>query len=164
MNVKKAATKKAAKKSAAKKPTGRPSSFTQAKADKICERLAKGESLRSICDTAGMPTQTTVFRWLRDNESFRQQYARAREDQAETLFDEMLDIADDSSRDMTMDEEGDNPHLVVDHDHIQRSKLRVETRKWMLGKLAPKKYGDKTQVEHSGSVTLEALIAGSSDA
>jgi hypothetical protein len=55
---------------------------------------------------------------------------------------------------------GEDGREVVDHDHIQRAKLRVETRKWMLGKMAPKKYGDKQQIEHSGNLTLEALVAG----
>lgn len=135
----------------------RPSSFTQAKADLICERLATGESLRSICSSDDMPSQTSVFRWLRDNESFREQYARAREDQAETIFDEMLDIADDSSLDRIPGKEGGS---IVDLDHIQRSRLRIDARKWVLGKLAPKKYGERQHIEHSGSITLEALVSG----
>lgn len=166
MNAKKPAAKKAAAKTniQRKGKTGRPSSFTQAKADAICERLAKGESLRSICVDAAMPDQNSVYRWLRSFEAFRQQYARAREDQAETIFDEMLGIADDSSRDTVTKENDDgSTYETVDHDHIQRSKLRIEARKWVLGKLAPKKYGEKQQIEHSGSVTLESLIAGSAD-
>lgn len=121
----------------------RPSSFTQKKADAICLRLADGESLRSICAGKDMPDRVTVFRWLREREEFRNQYARAREDQAESIFEEILEIADDGRRDYVEDEEG---HQAVDHDHIQRAKLRVETRKWMLGKLAPKKYGERLQL------------------
>lgn len=135
----------------------RPSSFTQAKADLICERLSKPESLRSICLDEDMPDRTTVFRWLRDNESFRLQYARACEDRADAIFDEMLEIADDGTNDTF---EGEDGMRLLDRDHVQRSKLRVETRKWMLGKMAPKKYGERQHIEHSGSITLEALVSG----
>jgi len=137
--------------------TGRPSEFTQERADLICSRLAEGESLRAICLDDDMPDRTTVFRWIRDRAEFRNQYASAREDQADTIFEEMLEIADDGSRDYDVGEDG---REVVDHDHIQRSKLRVETRKWVLGKLAPKKYGEKIQTEHSGRIiqTVERVI------
>lgn len=137
----------------------RPSSFTQAKADLICTRLADGESLRSICSTEGMPDRVTVFRWLRERDEFRIQYARAREDQAESIAEEMMEIADDGRRDYTEDEEG---RLAVDHDHIQRSKLRVETRKWLLAKMAPRKYGDRLQLANDpdnpiGTLTDEQI-------
>jgi len=99
-----------------------------------------------------MPSQTTVFRWLRDQADFREQYARARDDQAEAIFDEMLEIADDGRRDYTVDEEG---RMLVDHDHIQRAKLRVDSRKWVLGKLKPKKYGERIEHELSGSVNQQ---------
>lgn len=158
MNAKKAATNKAAK----KKPAGRPSSFTQAKADAICERLAKGESLRSICAEATFPDQTTVYRWLRDVESFRLQYTRAREDQAETLFDQMVTIADTPVIGTKTVTKATGVEMT-EGDMIEHRRLQVETRKWVLGKLAPKKYGEKQQIEHSGSVTLEALIAGAGD-
>lgn len=133
---------------------GRPSSFTQEKADKICERLADGESLRSICEDEGFPSRVTVFRWLREHDEFRIQYARAREDQAETILEEMLEIADDGKRDYIPDPEGG---VQVDHDHIQRSKLRVETRKWMLGKLAPKRYGDRLQLANDPENPIATL-------
>ena len=119
---------------------GRPSSYTQETADTICERIALGESLRSICAQDDMPDQTTVFRWLRSNEDFRQQYARAREDQADALFDECLDIADDKSRDVRKTEDGAE---LCNTEFVQRAKLRIDTRKWMAGKLRPKVYGDR---------------------
>jgi hypothetical protein len=140
---------------------GRPTSFSQDVADVICERLAKPESLRSICDDDDMPSKTTVLRWLRQNEEFRTQYARAREDQADAFADEILDISDDGRRDYAKDEDGNE---VVDHDHIQRSKLRVETRKWLMGKMAPKKYGDRLQLANDpddpiGTLTDEQIEA-----
>lgn len=121
------------------KPSGRPSEFSQVVADQICENLADGKSLRSICLTDDMPAKSTVFRWLAANEAFRDQYIRAREAQADSLFEDSLDIADDGTRDYIATENGP----VVNHDHIARARLRVDTRKWMAGKLQPKKYGDR---------------------
>ena len=126
---------------------GRPTSYTDALADNICRRIAEGESLRKICRDASMPDKTTVLRWLanEDNAQFRTQYAHAREMQADALFDEALEIADDASGDWTKTEDG---KAILDHEHVQRSRLRVDTRKWAAGKLAPKRYGDKLQ--HTG--------------
>lgn len=126
---------------------GRPSGYNQGMADLICERIADGESLRAICVGDDMPNRSTVFRWLSLEEGFSNQYARAREEQADLLFDETLEIADqyDSSKDKT------------DVEHIQRAKLRIDTRKWVAGKLRPKKYGDKLQTELSGSISVKSL-------
>lgn len=112
---------------------GRPSTYSDKIVDAICSRLMDGESLQAICRSAGMPSRVTVLRWLGANEAFRTQYARAREAQAEALADEIVAIADD--------EEGD----------VQRSRLRVDARKWVAAKLLPKKYGDASRVEHTGA-------------
>jgi hypothetical protein len=77
----------------------RPSDYSDDIAGTICERIADGESLRSICSQEGFPHKATVFRWLASNEAFRDHYARAREAQADALFDEILEIADDGSND-----------------------------------------------------------------
>lgn len=123
--------------------TGRPSSFTQEVADAICDGLVEGNSLRSICKADSMPSAATVCRWLGSHDAFREQYARAREAQADTLFDEILDIADDNSRDSkTVGREGEE-YEVCNTEFVQRAKLRVDARRWMAGKLQPKKYGDK---------------------
>jgi hypothetical protein len=134
--------------------TGRPSSFTQEIADTICQRIADGQSLRSICSLEAMPGQTTVFRWLESNEAFRDQYARAREVQADTLFDEILDIADDGRNDWIErhDQEGTATGYRENGEAMRRSQLRIDARKWMAGKLRPKKYGDKIELEHGGQV------------
>ena len=117
---------------------GRPSGFSEELADAICERLAEGQSLRKICLADDMPNKATVFRWLAANKVFSDQYARAREAQADTLADEILDIADDGANDYM----GENE--TYNGDAVQRSKLRVDARKWLAGKLRPKVYGDKT--------------------
>lgn len=112
--------------------------FTQEIADIICERLADGESLRSICRDPEMPGTTAVCKWLIRIPAFAEQYARARELQADALFDENLDIADDGRNDWMLRQ----GTLVPNNEAVQRSRLRIDTRKWMAGKLRPKKYGD----------------------
>ncbi len=131
----------------AKRKPGRPTRYTEAIAVKICRRLAEGESLRKICKNTSMPAISTVMGWLFDGKhaDFSEQYARARDLQADTLFDEALEIADEGSKDWTTTEDGKK---ILDQEHVQRSRLRVDTRKWAAGKLAPKRYGDKLQ--HTG--------------
>ena len=137
----------------------RPSKFTQEIAGLICERLANGESLRSICGEDVMPSQSMVFRWLASDEAFREMYARAREAQADTLFDEILDIADDARNDWMekRSAEGEQVGWQENGEAIRRSQLRIDARKWMAGKLRPKKYGDKLDVEHGGAVRFDRI-------
>lgn len=129
----------------------RPSEFTQETADTLCERLSEGESLRTICADEAMPGKTTVFRWLAESTAFRDQYACAREMQADKLAEEILSIADDGLNDTYEDGEGNKR---TDTDVIARSKLRVDARKWLASKMAPKKYGDKVTQEHTGSLRV----------
>jgi hypothetical protein len=125
---------------------GCPVTHTAELAEKICERLSGGESLRSICRDEAMPDERTVRRWaLDDREGFSPQYARAREAQAHALADELLEIADDGSNDW-MVREG---KTELNSEHVQRSRLRSDTRKWLLSKMLPKVYGDKMQ--HTGA-------------
>ncbi len=140
------------KKPVPKKPKkGRPSLYSDKLAAEICRRLAEGETLRSVCRDKAVPDKATVLRWLGDKKKadFREQYVYAREMQADALFDEALEIADDASGDWTEDKDGKK---VLDHENIQRSRLRVDTRKWAAGKMAPKKYGDKLDL--GGSIGL----------
>jgi hypothetical protein len=130
--------------------------FSQEVCDAICERIANGESLRGICDDADMPAKSTVFKWLIQNPTFADQYALARDAQADAFFDDILTIADDGRNDWMEkhDEEGGNIGWRENGEALRRSILRVDARKWMAGKLRPKKYGDKIQTEMSGSITL----------
>ena len=130
---------------------GRPSSFTQEIADAICHGLMEGRSLRSICTDDGMPTRATVFNWLHGNSAFFDQYARAREVQAEIWADEINDIADDSTNDyVTRTKRDGSEYEEFNAEAVMRARLRVDSRKWLLSKLLPKKYGDKVQAEVSG--------------
>lgn len=130
---------------------GRPSDYTQELADYICAEIAEGRSLRSILrEDEGMPAMSSVFKWLRLHPEFAEQYARAREAQADALADELLEIADDGRNDWMelRGEDGQPRGWKENGEAIQRSRLRVDTRKWIASKLKPKKYGDK--IEHSG--------------
>lgn len=136
---------------------GRPTNYSQELADEICRRIGDGESLRSICAETGMPGRTTVFRWLADpdRDDFRHQYAHARDAQADAIFDDMLEIADDAMNDWMQKRLRDGQvETVVDQEHIQRTRLRIDTRKWIAARLAPKKYGDKVDVGVSGGLTV----------
>lgn len=123
---------------------GRPTKYTTKVADTICERLADGESLKRICSGDDMPSKATVFRWLDAHKQFRDMYARAREAQADSLADEIIDIADDGLNDTYVDDEG---RVRTDHEVIARSKLRVDARKWIAAKLKPRSYGDRQEPE-----------------
>jgi hypothetical protein len=139
---------------------GRPSTFTQEVADAICERIAAGESLRLIVLDEGMPDERTVYRWLDRDEAFRQQYARAREAQADAMVEDILEICDDARNDWMERRGEEDAGWVANGEHIQRSKLRVDARKWLMSKLAPKKYGDKLDLNHGGQKDnpLELLL------
>lgn len=105
-----------------------------------------------------MPSQGRVYQWLAENEEFQKQYAHAREMQADAIFDECMDIADDANNDFKVNDEG---QVQIDHDAVNRARLRIDTRKWMAGKLRPKKYGDKIEVDQKLDVSdpLAALLA-----
>jgi len=145
-----AAKKIAAGASEAKaKPPGRPSIYTAELAAQICEHIAQGKSLRTIAELEDMPAQSTIMAWLDGSRpEFSEQYARAREAQADKLAEEALQIADDGRSDTYLDADGNEK---TDTEVIQRSKLRVDTRKWLASKMAPKKYGDKVVQEHTGA-------------
>lgn len=133
----------------------RPTDYTTDLAAAICAELAAGRSLRSVCEDEAMPDKATVFRWLAKHEALRDQYARAKEESADALVEDMLAIADDGINDTYTDPQGVQR---ADNDVIQRSRLRVETRKWIASKLKPKKYGDRLQTELSGSVGISVEI------
>lgn len=148
---------KPAKKAAPVKKTGRPSKFTQALADKICEHVACGMSLRKVCELPGFPHMSNVLRWLADEEKadFRGQYARAREAQADAMAEDLVDLHEKAWVPVMI---GDTP-LIIDGKPVMTVnkasaaavRLEAENKKWLMGKLKPKKYGDKITQEHTGA-------------
>lgn len=128
---------------------GRPPVYTAELAAEICARIAAGESLRKICETPGIPAASTVHLWVIDNTNgFAEQYTRARLAQAIRWAEEIKEIADDGSNDTYVDADG---NTRTDHDVINRSRLRVDTRKWLLSKVLPKVYGEKVNHEVTGA-------------
>lgn len=128
---------------------GRPSKYSQEIADKICTEIAtSSKSLRTICAQDGMPGVTTILKWLRENTNeFAVQYARAKEEQADFLAEEMIDIADDGRNDLMTVTFGDQSYEKENKEVTNRSRLRVDTRKWIASKLKPKKYGDRLELD-----------------
>lgn len=119
-----------------KRKLGRPTDYTKDMADKICEKISGGLSLRAICAEAGMPARGTVYRWLIENADFQDQYARAREKQADYFAEEIIEIADSAEAESAA---------------VSKAKLQIDARKWAASKIAPKKYGDKQEIDVKSS-------------
>ena len=111
----------------------------------VCQEIEKGRALRNVLKDENMPSTSTFYQWLDNDEVKAKQYARATEVRADIIFDDILAIADENTNDTSINENGIE---VVNNDVIQRSRLRIDARKWVLSKLNPKKFGDKTI--HSG--------------
>ena len=127
---------------------GRPTDYNQDKAILICSRMAEGESLRSICRDESMPALSTVFLWVAKHSEFSEQYKLAMASRADAMFEDMIEIADDGRNDYIVNGEGEERFNT---EHVQRSRLRLDTRKWMLSKMLPKKYGEKITDEIIGN-------------
>lgn len=110
--------------------------------EEICRRVMEGESVRSICSDEQMPAKSTVFAWLAQDVNFRQAYVLAKQILAEQYAEEIISISDDSTGDYVETDRG----MEVDRENVQRSRLRVDSRKWLAGKLAPKRYGDASTI------------------
>lgn len=134
---------------------GRPTKYTQKLADEICEGVTLGKSIRTVTSPEHMPSIATFYSWLRTHDEFLKQYARACEERTEAMAEDLLDIADDGTNDYMESEDGKPQY---NGDSIQRAKLRVDTRKWLMAKMKPKKYGDKVAVDNT--VTLVQPILG----
>lgn len=109
---------------------GRPSKYKPEIGDKLCALIAEGVSASKACGSVGIALKT-MYGWLRQHEEFSNNYARAREDQADTFADQMCDIADDE-------------------EDVQRAKLKIDARKWVAARMKPKSWGDKQHTEISG--------------
>jgi hypothetical protein len=122
----------------AKRKQGALSTYSEAIGKEIVTRLASGQSLHSICKLDHMPHISTIYDWIGKEPSFAEHYGRAREQAAHTLFDQMIDIADDCSNDLLKDGTPNNAA-------IQRAKLQIDTRARVAGKLAPRVYGERIE-------------------
>lgn len=120
---------------------GRPSGYTVEIADEFIERLSCGESMRGICEDAHMPSRPTLWRWMDADASFNDRYARARERQATSYADLASQMAEGRNK-------GDDPGTL---------RVQLDAIKWAASKLAPKVYGDKLDLNHSGNVTVQRV-------
>ena len=147
----------------AKKPSVPRLVFDQKIADLICIMLSEGTSLRKILkdDKAGiLPAQSTIYEWLLRYPLFAEQYTRAREEQADTLADEIVDIADEQPEVVVVtDRDGKVIEHKLDNAYLQWQKNRIEARKWTAMKLKPKKYGEKLALagDADNPVKIEAV-------
>jgi hypothetical protein len=134
---------------------GRPSLYTEELANEICVRLGLGESLRKICLDERIPSMATVMTWLSRKPEFLEQYTRAREIQAETQFDELIDIVDQHP-DLAhvVGKDGELIEVKFDSSYVAWMKLRVDTRKWTAARMAPKKYGEQKTPEEVHDMTV----------
>lgn len=144
------------------KKVGRPTKYTQLLADKICEQLSEGISLRTVCKAEDMPSAASVFTWLRTKAQFLEQYARAKEASSDAMAEDILDIADDGTNDWMVIHRGGHTTEVPNNEVLQRSKLRVDTRKWLMSKMKPKKYADKLDVTSGGEKLPTPIYNGAS--
>lgn len=132
-----------------KNKMGRPTIYSQELVNTICTRLSLGESLRSICRDDDMPAQSLIYLWLNRHPDFLEQYTRAREEQAETHADEIVEIADEQPDLIEVkDKDGNVVDIKLDSAFIAWQKQRIDARKWNASKQRPKKYGDR--VTHGG--------------
>lgn len=123
-----------------KKEHGRPKRYSQEVADQIIQRLTEQMSLNKICKDPEMPARSTVYTWIVDNhDGFTDKYVRAKGIQVESLLDEIMEWCDKAIED---------PSLTY------AIKLKIDSLKWVACKLIPKKYGEKQEIQHSGTVTI----------
>ena len=131
----------------AKRPVGAPTTYNTHIADVLCIRIAEGESLNKILKEPGMPAQSAVYEWLLRHPEFTEKYTRAREEQAETHADAIVDIADETpATNPVLDSNGEVIAVRMDSGYVAWQKQRIEARKWTAMKLKPKKYGDRLGV------------------
>ena len=133
-----------------KRPRGRQTIYTAEIAETICRQLSEGKSLRSICRTPGYPHESTVRLWVVDNvNDFATHYARARDVGLDVMAESLIDIADEPVGTLLTG--------GTDSGAVNKQRLQVDTRKWILSKLAPKKYGDRQTLAHEGGIALTVV-------
>ena len=129
---------------------GRPSKYTTALAERICERISEGRSLRSVCRDADILVgPATVCGWVLDNDAFAEQYARASMLKAEARFDELIDIADRMEN--------------AEPAKVNSLRAKADVLKWVLSKMLPHKFSDKVAVEHQGEQMVRVLVEYADD-
>lgn len=137
------------------KKIGRPTQYTDILVDEICGRLACGEPMAKIVQSAHMPDSVTIYRWLREKPAFQQRYADARRDGAHCLADQIQDIVDTEPL-AVFDEAGNKRY---DSGSVAHNRLRMDARKWLAAKYLPKVYGDRTVVAGDEDAPLAVEVS-----
>jgi hypothetical protein len=122
---------------------GRPTKYSNEWARQFCDLISQGKSVVDICAMEGQPSRDSVYAWMREREDFSDMYARAREERADRLFEELFEIADKPCTNQV---------------EVQQQRNRLDTRKWALSKLAPRKYGDRLEHDHKGGLDFRPAI------
>jgi len=132
--------------------------YTEELGDEICRAVAcSTHGLSRICkENPHFPKKDTIYKWRVEIPTFSEKYARARLAQADVLAEDCVDIADDSSQDTIIDPETGQPRC--DHEWLARSRLRLDTRKWLAAKFLPKLYGDRQQVDTNITINHEDTL------
>lgn len=148
---------------AAKSKGGRPPEpVPQDIADEVVEWISSGQTLRDYCRQDGKPARRTIDKWREKDETFRARFARARDDGFDVIAEECMAIADDGENDWMAREGKDGDQgWQLNGEHVQRTKVRIETRLKLLAKWDPKRYGERQTVEHEGKLTLAQLVEAS---
>jgi len=139
------------------KKKGRPSTYTKEMGQTLCTRMALGETMAEITKETGMPSKEVIYQWRQIHPDFDSMYTRAREDQMHAWADQIISFADDGTEDVLRDGDG-NPVLKANGDpklyreHIDRTRLRIDTRKWLMAKILPKVFGDRMAVDATHTV------------
>ncbi len=141
-------------------PAGRPSDYDPEIAADSCLRLSIcTKSLVSILSERDeFPEHSTFYRWMLNHEELRTLYAHARDAQLQILADEIQEIADEPQSGEVVTIKGDEREVKIS-DMLEHRKLRIDARKWLLSKLAPKKYGDKTAITGDGGGPLQIITS-----
>lgn len=139
---------------------GRPTIYTKELADSICERLALGESMRTVCAQEDMPSMSSVFKWLRENEEFSQQYVKAKEESSDAMAEDLLHIADTPVMGEIKTIKPDGSVEIKQDEMLGHRRLQVDTRKWLMSKMKPKKYGDKIDMTTDGKALPTPIYGG----
>lgn len=139
---------------------GRPTDYSQELVDSICGELCLGRSLRSVCDDEGMPTVKTVFNWLRVHEEFLQQYAKAKEESSDAMAEDLLHIADTPVMGEIKTIKPDGSVEIKQDEMLGHRRLQVDTRKWLMSKMKPKKYGEKIDHTTNGKDLPTPILGG----
>lgn len=112
-------------------PAGRPPLYTKELGDKICFKIMEGISVHRICQDESMPCPATLYKWLRTEPEFLENYREAKENQADLFVEQLLEIPDTE-------------------EDVQRAKLKVDVRKWAASRFNAKKYGDRVDMNMGG--------------